>query len=453
MAERTVEKLEAGAKSALKAAKRAGATQAAVRVGRSKYTAVTFRRGELEKAKAATKQWLAIRLFVAGRFGVFTTSDLRADALSGFVRQAVKLTRAIESDPLRSLPDPARYAKFPAKDLGTYDPALAAAPVDEWTNRAGRMDKLAGQTAAGQKAAVVSTLGYASASVDKSILADSNGFAGHLRGSSCDAGAVIVLSDSRQKGKRRQGWWGTQSITLKGLGDAKTDQRVVDKTLDRTLRQMNARPGPSGRTAVVVENAVAGKLVGALLGPISGPSLKQRTSYLLGKLGKKIGAESLTIKDEPHIKGGFGSRWFDGEGVAAETMPIIEAGRLRNYFLSTYYARALKLEPTIASPSNVTFTPTINKGFDRLISGLKKGLAITGFLGGNFNSTTGDFSYGVSGLWIENGRPIHAVEGMNMSGNYNDLWASLMAVGNDPYPYSSRLTPSLMFDQVQLSGV
>ena len=42
---------------------------------------------------------------------------------------------------------------------------------------------------------------------------------------------------------------------------------------------------------------------------------------------------------------------------------------------------------------------------------------------------------------------------MNVTGNLRDLFTRLELVGNDPYPYSSPLAPSLVFADVDFSGV
>jgi len=73
-------------------------------------------------------------------------------------------------------------------------------------------------------------------------------------------------------------------------------------------------------------------------------------------------------------------------------------------------------------------------------------------LGGNSNATTGDFSLGVHGTLIENGKLGTAVSEMNIAGNMKDLWHRLVEVGNDPYKYSSVLVPSLFFDAWQFAG-
>jgi PmbA protein len=41
---------------------------------------------------------------------------------------------------------------------------------------------------------------------------------------------------------------------------------------------------------------------------------------------------------------------------------------------------------------------------------------------------------------------------MNIAGNHLQLWQRLAEVANDPWPYSSYRTPSLVFTDVVVSG-
>ena len=75
-----------------------------------------------------------------------------------------------------------------------------------------------------------------------------------------------------------------------------------------------------------------------------------------------------------------------------------------------------------------------------------------GFLGGNSNSTTGDFSLGAQGHRVRGGRIAEPIGEMNVSGNHLELWHRLAAVGDDPYPYSAMRAPTLVFEGVQLAG-
>ncbi|HEX7706410.1 MAG TPA: metallopeptidase TldD-related protein, partial [Thermoanaerobaculia bacterium] len=80
------------------------------------------------------------------------------------------------------------------------------------------------------------------------------------------------------------------------------------------------------------------------------------------------------------------------------------------------------------------------------------GLLITGFLGGNSNSGTGDFSVGVVGFRIREGAIAEPLSEMNLSGNHLDFWKKLVAVGNDPFPYSALRSPSVVFENVSIAG-
>jgi PmbA protein len=81
-----------------------------------------------------------------------------------------------------------------------------------------------------------------------------------------------------------------------------------------------------------------------------------------------------------------------------------------------------------------------------------EGLLVTGFIGGNSNATTGDFSLGLNGYRITGGRVAEPVSEMNVSGNHLELWKRLVAVGNDPYPYSPLRTPTLVLEGVSVAG-
>ena len=82
-------------KSMLAIAKKEGAQDAAVNAWRSRDVETTWRDGKVEKLSDATTRGLTIALYVDGRFGSVTTSDLRKDALEKLVRDGIAATRAL----------------------------------------------------------------------------------------------------------------------------------------------------------------------------------------------------------------------------------------------------------------------------------------------------------------------------------------------------------------------
>ena len=75
------------------------------------------------------------------------------------------------------------------------------------------------------------------------------------------------------------------------------------------------------------------------------------------------------------------------------------------------------------------------------------GVLVTGFNGGNCTIRRPDFSYGIEGFLVEKGQDGHPINEMVMTGNMISLWNQLQMAGDDIYIFSSRLLPSLLFDQ------
>ena len=110
------------------------------------------------------------------------------------------------------------------------------------------------------------------------------------------------------------------------------------------------------------------------------------------------------------------------------------------------------MAPTTGTASN-RVVQSGSQSLDELLREAEQGIYVTSWLGGNADGTTGDFSLGLRGHVIENGQPGRPVGEMNVTGNLRDLFTRLVLVGNDPYPYSSTLAPSLVFADVDFSGV
>jgi PmbA protein len=110
------------------------------------------------------------------------------------------------------------------------------------------------------------------------------------------------------------------------------------------------------------------------------------------------------------------------------------------------------MEPTSGSTTNIVFE-TGDKDLQGLVAKVKRGILVTGFNGGNSNGSTGDFSFGIEGFLVENGKITQPVSEMNITGNMKDLWSNIGEIGNDVNKNSSLLTPSIVFEGVDFSGI
>lgn len=435
------EDLKKRAAEGLEMALAAGADDAIARVGDSRETEFTYRDGKLEEVQQSTSSGLSLQLYVDGRYSTHGTTDLRPEQLRRFVADAVALTRHLEPDPHRIIPDPILYAGRSDADLDQIDPSVEAVQRDTCLDWLKGMDEIThGDDRVISATSSVSLNSHASARVS------SNGFEGTNQNTYIGYGSQVAMDEG--DGRRPEAYRG---VGARYLTDLLPTEEVAREALERGLERLGSGKAPSARTAMIVDPEAGGNLLGRLGSALSAGAIQQNRSFLAEKKDQQIANELLTITDEPLLPRGLGSRHFDGEGIAAKRMPICEKGVLRTYYVDTYYGRKLGWEPTTGGPSNIIIELG-DRGLDELIADAGEGFYVDGWLGGNADSTTGDFSFGIRGHRIEGGAKGAPVTEMNITGNYLELLQNLVAVGNDPNPYSSMQTPTLVFDNVEFSG-
>ncbi len=439
----------------MESALKSGADQAAVSVSEHRSISIEFREKKIEQLTESLQSSLSLEIYADQRYSSHSTNDLRKEFLSGFIEKAVGMTAYLAQDEYRSLPDPKYYPKNPPSvNGGTGDFYTDFRLCDNHYDRIPASRKI--QTAAEIEEAaraqdsdrIISVTSWYSESYSESVRIHSNGFSGQARGTGFSAGAEVTVRDEVSGGRPEEAF-GAGSRFRNDLPDTQTLGR---KARERALRKIGQKKIVSGKYDMIVENRVGSRMISTLLGPMSGGALQQKSSFLEGMAGKKIASEKLTVIDEPFIEKGFGTRFFDGEGLKSEKRVMIEKGVLKHYYIDTYYGKKLGMEPTSGSASNTIFDCGTNSP-ETMIGNLKKGIWVTGFIGGNSNPTTGDFSFGIAGLLVENGEIVRPVNEMNISGNAKELWHSLAETGNDPYPYSGLRIPSMMFERVSFSGI
>lgn len=432
------------AQGALQAARAKGAQDAAARVYRVRDVTLQWRDGQVEKVTEATTRGLGIQLYVDGRYSGASTSDLRPEAVAAFLETQIALTRALTPDPFRTLPDPRLYEGQARVDLQLEDPRYSGVTPEQRRAWAKALEE--GARAVKGKDRILSVTTGVSDTRAEAVRVHSNGFAGERVDTSFFVSAEVSVQDPDGRRPEDYSYAGTRFVAE--LPDPAGEGRTA---AERTLGRVGAHKGASAVLTMVIENRAAGRLVGALMGPLSAQSIQQKRSFLEGQAGQAIGSPLLEITDDPHIPKGFGSRLWDGEGLAARPLPIFEAGLLRNYYVDTYYGKKLGLPPTTAGSSNLRWKLGA-KDLAALLRDVQDGILVTGFLGGNSNATTGDFSLGVQGYRVRGGLLAEPVSEMNIAGNQKDFWKRLVAVGSDPFPYSAARTPTLVFEGVQFAG-
>jgi PmbA protein len=279
------------------------------------------------------------------------------------------------------------------------------------------------------------------------VLAASNGLNGQNGLTYYRAGASMTLQD---EGSRRPN--GYHFVTTAARRTLPGAEEIGLEVARRTFDLLGGVKIKTETLPVIIENSNVPRMLNGLIAAMYARAVQQKQSFLADKKGKKIASERFTLIDDPHIVGGLGSRLFDGEGLATRKRVMIDAGVLNEFWVDWYYGRKLGWEPTTGGMSNLVIPPG-KRSVKEIMKDLGRGILVTGFIGGNSNSTTGDTSMGIIGHLFDQGAPVQAVAEMNIAGNHLEFWQKLSEVASDPWPYSSWRTPSLVFADVVVSGM
>lgn len=405
-------------------------------------TSFELRDAQMDKLQQASESRMSLFLYVDGRYGTYSTNRLDKKELESFIRNGVESTRYLAEDEARVLPDASRYYKGGKPDLQLLDPQFSAVNPD---NKVALAQAIA-EEALGKDPRIISVESSYGDGDGFSYQITSNGFEGETQQSWYSLSASVAVKGEGEA--RPSSYWYESSLYL----DKLVKEGVGQKALERTLQKIGQKKAKSGGYTMVVDPMNSGQLLRPMLSAIFGSALQQKNSFLLDKLGQKVGSDKFTLLDEPHLIGASGARYFDSEGVATERRSVFDKGVLKTYYIDTYNAKKMGVDPTIANPS-VLVMQEGDKDLGGLVAGVDHGILVTGFNGGNSNSSTGNFSYGIEGFLIEKGKLTLPLSEMNVTGNMITLWNSLAETGNDPRLNSSWRIPSLVFEGVDFSGL
>jgi PmbA protein len=440
------------AQSAVKRAMELGATGAECTITEGEEFSVSVRMREVENLKQAGSRGAGIRVLIGKHTGSSYTSDLSREGMESMVKAAINLAAITTEDPHAGLPDPEELGSI-AGDLRLFDPAIAEIETEFKIDQAKRAE----EAALSADARIQNSEG---ASFDSNMgaryFANSSGFAGGYRTSSCGLSVVPV---AKENGSMERDYWYTNSRRAAGLGSAEEVGRIAAA---RALRRLNARKIATRKAPILFEPRTARSFLGDLFDAVNGGAIYRHASFLAGKLGETIASPALTVIDDPTMPGLFGTSPFDDEGVLSRRTVVIDKGVLKSYLLNSYTARKLGLATTGNASRGVTGNAGVGPGNffiepgvkteAEMIRGLREGLYVTELIGASANTVTGDYSAGAAGLWIENGELAYPVAEITIAGNLNAMLRDLDQVASELDFRGSMASPAILIGEMTISG-
>lgn len=430
------------ARWAVKHATENGAQQAKASIYESVNSSVEVREEKIDKLEQSTQNGMTIYLFVDQKYSAHSTNRLNnREELALFIEKAIEGTRFLAEDEFRSLPETDLYFKGEVKDLGTFDESFLDIDPQEKIKAAFNVEK----EVLGTDERIISVSASYYDGMSSAVMVTSNGFEGDRESTYFGLNAQVSVDggDSRPESYWSESAIGFDELIKKGIGK---------KALSRGLDKIGQVKISTEKMPMVVENRLVSRLLSPVISALNGSAIQQKNSFLVDKIGEKIGSGKFSLIDDPTIHGGRSSKQFDSEGLVLKKRTVIDKGVLKSYYIDTYYGKKLEMEPTTGSTTNLVLEPG-SKGIEEMLASLDKGVLVTGFNGGNTNGSTGDFSYGIEGFLIEKGKKVKPVSEMNITGNIIDLLMNLAETGDDVLTNSSWRMPSVRFDNVAFSGL
>jgi PmbA protein len=442
--------LEALTTALLTAAKQAGADAADALAVDGIATGIDIRAGQLEQAERSEGVELGLRVLIGQRQACVSVSDTSDATIRAVAERAVAMAREAPADPYAGLADPSQLAQM--RDVTTLDlcdpsPEVSASELESDARRA--------EAAAMAVAGITQVEASASQSRRQIYMAASNGFAGGYARSSRSVSAVAFTGTGT--GMERD-WAAEGRIYASDLPSA---EEIGALAAARALDRVGARKPKTGSYPVLYDERISSGLIGHLLGAINGSTIARGSGWLRDALGQQILPGGLSVIEDPHRVRIAGSRLFDGEGLPTARRAIVEDGILTGWVLDLATGRKLGM-PSTANAARGTSSPpspgTSNidltqgtKSRAELIADMGTGLLVTSMIGSSINPTTGDYSRGASGFWVENGEIAYAVNEITIAGNLRDMLLR-MVPGNDARMHMSTRVPSLLVEGLTLAG-
>ncbi|MGQ0812492.1 MAG: TldD/PmbA family protein [Nitrospiraceae bacterium] len=433
-------------------ARRCGATEADVVVADGETFSVQVRLGAVDRLTKAREKRLGLRVFVGKRSASASTSDFSQGSLDSLVTETCTLAKAVVEDSVSGLP-PADLMAQDLPDLDLYDSTHLQ--TDAQIDLARRAESAAFAT---DQRITNSEGAEFDSSSGRVVLGNSHGFIGEYRSSSFSLSVSPIASEPNSDSMQRDAWYGVQ----RKFALLDTPESIGEEAARRAVRRLGARKVSTRRAPVVFDPETAGSLLGNLCSAASGYALYKGASFLVGKLGKTLAPDNVTVYDDGRMMGGLGSRPFDGEGLHTRKTTVVERGVLSSYLLDAYSARKLGMSSTGNASRSIGDSPSVgptnfylapgSKSPAEIIASIRDGLYVTELIGFGINMVTGDYSRGASGFWIENGELAYPVEEITIAGNLTQMFADIEMIGND-LVFRGRITsPTIKIAEMTIAG-
>jgi PmbA protein len=439
------------AEELLDSALKQGADEAEVFVRTSRQLSVEVSCRETDTLERSDSVGYSVRVFKHKRLG-FSYSTDPAEIIM-VAKQAVESSRFAEPDEFNTLP-----SKGSESAVRIYDTNVASLSEKEAISLVLSMEQAALDQDSLIKKTRSATGSFGSSSTR---ILNSKGLDAAFDATSCSGSIMAVAVDAVES---QMAW---EYDGSRFLGDI-TFSEIGRIAAVRALQLLGARKIKPARGFVLLDPSVTADFLGILSAALSAEAVQKKKSMLAGKIGEPVISPLLNIIDTGLLDGRLGSKPVDAEGVPSSEKVLIERGILKGFLHNTYTALKDRTVSTgnavrggftgipgvgpanfLISAASVDYT----RDFTGLTGMIDRGIYVTETMGMHTaNPISGEYSVGVSGLWIDNGSMVYPVKEAVISGNILDLFRNVTMIGADIRFYGNIGTSYVLAGNIDISG-
>ena len=412
-----------------------------ISVGKSSGVSTTVRLSNVETLQYHLDTSFNVSVYIGKNKGQATSVDLSKASLKNAIESACLIAKYTQEDPFNGLAPSERMA-WDSPNLDLYYPWNLDA------NKSIEIAKECEQIALEQSEINNSDGAELSSFEGESVYANSNGLIANLKSSrhSLYCSLIAKRGDEMQTAYEYSVAIDSNDLTAPSKIGLEAARLAQEKLGSRHL-------GPQ-KCPIIFTSRQSSGIFSQLLGALSGSRQYKKTSFLLESLGSKVLPESISIYEDPLKLKTLGSRAFDQDGVLKKKQFFVKEGIVSSYLMGQYSANQMGLESTAnaGGVSNCCVNSNFDGGITELTKSMDRGLIVTDLMGHGVNATTGDYSRGASGFWVENGEIKYPVSGITIAGNLKDMLNNVVSIASDVDFRSNLKVGSTLISEMTISG-
>ena len=212
----------------------------------------------------------------------------------------------------------------------------------------------------------------------------------------------------------------------------------------QALTKLNAVPAPSGDLPVVLAGGSGGILFHEACGHgLEADHIQKEASVYAGQVGQMVASPLVTLVDDGTMQGEWGYLAIDDEGRPSARNVLIEDGVLTDYMWDYLRARregrlssgngrreSYQHLPMVRMTNTYLMAGTASA--DEIVAQTERGIYVEQLGGGQVDTTTGDFVFGMTvAFMIEGGKITAPLRECNLIGNGPEILRRVDAVATD----------------------